>query len=145
MFGTSGQVQFIGGYHEYNGGCSIHWRDKRMHVGRYREYTWDVQYIRVFNINQKFLSIFSFTCIIISFYVLMVLNTLRFTHDISRKNHDIPPMYWTHIILDDYLENCMSTLNMMVASRFFLYTSNIFGSILWMQIPFLDFFLCIKW
>ena len=38
----------------------------------------------------------------------------------------------------------MSTLQVMVASRFFLCTSTIFGSILCMQIPFLDFFLCIN-
>ena len=83
MFSTSGHVQFIGGYHEYNGGCSIYWRDTRMHVRRYREYTWDVQYIRVFNINQKFLSICSFTCIMISSYVFMV----------SLSCAEYPPIY----------------------------------------------------
>ena len=24
--GTSGSVQYTGGYHQYSGGCSVHWR-----------------------------------------------------------------------------------------------------------------------
>ena len=30
---TSGDVQYIGGYHEYIGGCSVHQVDIMMHVG----------------------------------------------------------------------------------------------------------------
>ena len=46
MFSTSRSVQYIGGYHEYIGGCSVHRRDimstsgdTMMHVGGYHEYT----------------------------------------------------------------------------------------------------------
>ena len=48
-------VQYIGGYHEYTGGCSVHRGDIMMHVGRYHEHIGDVQYIGVFNINQRLL------------------------------------------------------------------------------------------
>ena len=66
MEGGGGSVQHIGGYHEYTGGCSVHWRvtmmqvgDIMIHVGGYYEYIGDVQYIEVFNISQRLLSIFS--------------------------------------------------------------------------------------
>ena len=42
---TSGDVQYIGGYHdecggyhEYIGGCSVHWRDTMSTSGGYHEY-----------------------------------------------------------------------------------------------------------
>ena len=35
---TSGGVQYIRGYHEYIGGCSVHRADIMMHVGGYHEY-----------------------------------------------------------------------------------------------------------
>ena len=35
---TSGGVQYIGGYHEYIGECSVHRGDITMHVGGYHEY-----------------------------------------------------------------------------------------------------------
>ena len=42
---TSGDVQYIGGYHaeceeyhEYIGGCSVHWRDTMSTSGEYHEY-----------------------------------------------------------------------------------------------------------
>ena len=45
MFSTSGDVQYIGGYHEYIGGyheyiggCSVHWRDTMSTSGGYYEY-----------------------------------------------------------------------------------------------------------
>ena len=38
MFSTSGGVQYIGGYHEYIGGCSVHRGDIIMNVGGYHEY-----------------------------------------------------------------------------------------------------------
>ena len=33
MFSASGDVQYIGGYHEYIGGCSVHQGDIMMQVG----------------------------------------------------------------------------------------------------------------
>ena len=62
---TSGDVQCIrgyhdtcGGYHEYIGGCSVHWGDTMStsggyheYMGGYHEYIGDVQYIGVFNRN----------------------------------------------------------------------------------------------
>ena len=30
-------VQYHGGYHEYRGGCSVPWRDIKMHVGGYHD------------------------------------------------------------------------------------------------------------
>ena len=45
MFSTSGDVQYIGGYHdecggyhEYIGGCSVHRRDTMSTLGGYHEY-----------------------------------------------------------------------------------------------------------
>ena len=38
MFSTSGGVQYIGGYHEYIRGCSVHRGDIMMNVGGYHEY-----------------------------------------------------------------------------------------------------------
>ena len=35
---TSGGVQYIGGYHEYIGGCSVHQRDTMITSGGYHEY-----------------------------------------------------------------------------------------------------------
>ena len=35
----------VGGYHEYIGGCSVHWRDTMSTLGGYHEYIGDVQYI----------------------------------------------------------------------------------------------------
>ena len=35
MFSTSGDVQYIGGYHEYIEGWLVHQRDIMMHVGGY--------------------------------------------------------------------------------------------------------------
>ena len=35
---TSRDVQYIGGYHEYIRGCSVHWGDIMMHVGGYHGY-----------------------------------------------------------------------------------------------------------
>ena len=43
-----GYHEDIRGYHEYIGGCSVHWEDIMMHVGGYYEYIGDVQYIMVF-------------------------------------------------------------------------------------------------
>ena len=49
---TSRDVQYIGdtmstsgGYHEYIGGCSVHWRDIMMHVGDTITTSGDAQYI----------------------------------------------------------------------------------------------------
>ena len=61
-------MMYVEGYHEYMyiGGCSVHRRDSMMHVGDiiihvggYQEYMGDVQYIGVFNINQRLLLTFS--------------------------------------------------------------------------------------
>ena len=48
---TSGGVQYIEGYHECIGRCSVHQGDIMMHVGDIMSTSGDVQYIRVFNIN----------------------------------------------------------------------------------------------
>ena len=42
---TSGGVQYIRGYHEYIGGCSVHWGDNMRVSGGYHEYIEEVQYI----------------------------------------------------------------------------------------------------
>ena len=46
------------GYHKYIGGCSAHWRDTIMHVGDIMIHN---EYIRVFKINERLLSISSLT------------------------------------------------------------------------------------
>ena len=38
IFSTSGDVQYMGGYHEYIGACSVHWRDTMSTSGEYHEY-----------------------------------------------------------------------------------------------------------
>ena len=65
------------------------------HVGDIMSTLADVQYIGVFNINQRRLSICSPTWIMISppiysWYPSDVLNTPRCTHDIPHMNHGIP-------------------------------------------------------
>ena len=45
MFSTLGGVQYIGGYHEYIGGCSVHREDIMMNVGDTMSTSGDVQYI----------------------------------------------------------------------------------------------------
>ena len=42
---TSGDVQHIGGYHEYIGGCSVHRRDTMSTSGDIMSTSGDVQYI----------------------------------------------------------------------------------------------------
>ena len=48
---TSGDVQYIGGYHEHIRGCSVHWGDTMSTLGDFMSTLEDVQYIRVFNRN----------------------------------------------------------------------------------------------
>ena len=52
-------VMHVGGYHEYIEGCSVHRRDAMIHVGDTMSKSGDVQYVGVFNINQRLLSVCS--------------------------------------------------------------------------------------
>ena len=46
MFSTlEGTISTSGGYHEYIGGCSVHWRDIMMNVGDTMSTSGDVEYI----------------------------------------------------------------------------------------------------
>ena len=56
-----GMLSTSEGYHECIGACSVHRRDTMMHVGDIMSTSGDVQYIGVFNINQRLLSICSST------------------------------------------------------------------------------------
>ena len=44
ILSTVGVFSTVRGYHEYRGGYSVPWEDIMMHVGRYHEYLWGVQY-----------------------------------------------------------------------------------------------------
>ena len=59
-----------GGYHEYIGGCSVHWRDIMIHVGEQLD---KILSISIENPN--------------------VLNIPRCTHDIPPMHSWYPPMY----------------------------------------------------
>ena len=103
---TSGDIMStLGGYHEYIGGCSVHWRDIMIHVGEqlHKILSISIENSDVLNIPlcthdipPDVLMIFprcthgspdvlmaSPTCIMISPSVL----------NIPRCTHDIPPMY----------------------------------------------------
>ena len=74
---TSGDIMSTsGGYHEYIGGCSVHW-------GMFSTSEFSIEIERI-------LSSCSPTCIMVS---PDVLNIPRCTHDIPRCTHGIPPMY----------------------------------------------------
>ena len=81
---TSGDVQYIGGYHEYIGGCSVHRRDTMSTSGGYHEYIGGCSVHRggiMIHVGEQLDKILS-----ISIENSDVLNILRCTHD-------IPPMY----------------------------------------------------
>ena len=60
MFSTSGEYhEYIKGVSCVHRGCSVRWKGTMMHVGDIMSTFGDVQYIGVFNINQKLLSICS--------------------------------------------------------------------------------------
>ena len=43
VFSTSGDIMMhVGGYHEYIGGCSVHWGDTMSTSGGYHEYIWGI-------------------------------------------------------------------------------------------------------
>ena len=111
MFSTSGDVQYIGGSHEYIG--RIPW----VHRGNIMCTSGDVQYIKGIswcmwgsklikpcNLYWKLdvLNIPRYAHDIPppmhSWYPPDVLNIPQCTHDIPHMYQDIPPMYWTHII-----------------------------------------------
>ena len=56
----------VGGYHEYIGGCSVHWGDTMSTLGDIMSTSGDVQYIGVFNRISNILSSCSPTCIMVS-------------------------------------------------------------------------------
>ena len=70
---TSGDVQYIGGYHEYIGGCSVHRGDTMSTSGGYHEYIrrcsvhWGMFSTSEFSIEiERILSSCSPACIMIS-------------------------------------------------------------------------------
>ena len=54
-------MMHVGGYHEYIGGCSVHWRNimstsggYHKYIGGYHEYIGDVQYIGRCSVHRRF-------------------------------------------------------------------------------------------
>ena len=87
----SEDAQYIGGYHEYIEGCSVHQGDIMMHVGEQVDKSLSISIE-----NPGILNIRRCTHDIPPMYrtspdVLMI--SPRCTHDIPRCAHDIPPMY----------------------------------------------------
>ena len=104
---TLGDVQYIGRYHEYIGGCSVHWQIPWVHwgdimstSGGYHEYIrgcsvhWGMFSTLGFSIEiERILWSCSHTCIMISLRRYWTSPNVRMIS--PQCTHGIPPMYWT--------------------------------------------------
>ena len=98
IMSTSGDLQYIGGYHDACGGYHDSRGDIMSTLGDIMSTLGDVHCIEVFNIKQRLLSIYSPIWIMISPEVLMV--SLWCTEHLWCTKH--PPTYWTSIIQGDF-------------------------------------------